>query len=406
MMAFQFYCPQGHLLEGEPSQAGLPCQCPLCGETFSIPSAVAAEAAAAIGGDFALPEFPVPPATTPSMAPPGACRVQEVPLAPFQVPPPTAPLSPLGTGRVQEVPLAPFKAPPPTSAPLPPAATAPMQPPSPASAIPATARPRFELPPSQPPMAVATPLPAMAGFGAPPPQSPSPAMSPLPPAVVPPPGPTAPTVSAFELPPAQTLLLQSPAESTPALAPGGIALPFDPRAKDSLPFDLPDLPGGAGGLSFDLAPLETPALELPGEAAPVGGTMPTAAAWPEPGIDQTLLAGEAAPAEALGAPAEAIPAPLAFDVEEEKPKTIQILCPSGHPLETPRELLGNYAQCPICQEKFKLRYEDSVEYKRRKIAQMERRDEKMGQLWLIWAIVAAVVVGGGIILMLMFLPGR
>ncbi|MBI1902882.1 MAG: hypothetical protein HYS13_17430 [Planctomycetia bacterium] len=36
-MPFQFYCPQGHLLVGEPFQAGQPCRCPMCGMTFVIP---------------------------------------------------------------------------------------------------------------------------------------------------------------------------------------------------------------------------------------------------------------------------------------------------------------------------------------------------------------------------------
>ncbi len=41
-MVFQFMCPQGHLLEGDESQAGLNCQCPDCGVTFIIPVPVPA----------------------------------------------------------------------------------------------------------------------------------------------------------------------------------------------------------------------------------------------------------------------------------------------------------------------------------------------------------------------------
>jgi DNA-directed RNA polymerase subunit RPC12/RpoP len=37
-MAFQFMCPQGHLLEGDESQAGHQCQCPQCGMMFLIPT--------------------------------------------------------------------------------------------------------------------------------------------------------------------------------------------------------------------------------------------------------------------------------------------------------------------------------------------------------------------------------
>ena len=36
-MAFQFQCPQGHLLEAEEMDAGKTCQCPYCGLTLAIP---------------------------------------------------------------------------------------------------------------------------------------------------------------------------------------------------------------------------------------------------------------------------------------------------------------------------------------------------------------------------------
>lgn len=36
-MAFQFQCPQGHLLSGDESQAGQQCHCPTCGMLFIIP---------------------------------------------------------------------------------------------------------------------------------------------------------------------------------------------------------------------------------------------------------------------------------------------------------------------------------------------------------------------------------
>lgn len=37
-MAFQFLCPQGHLLQGEESQTGQQCKCPYCGSEFLVPS--------------------------------------------------------------------------------------------------------------------------------------------------------------------------------------------------------------------------------------------------------------------------------------------------------------------------------------------------------------------------------
>lgn len=43
-MAFQFQCPQEHLLEGEESQAGQTINCPVCGMLFIIPEPIAAPA--------------------------------------------------------------------------------------------------------------------------------------------------------------------------------------------------------------------------------------------------------------------------------------------------------------------------------------------------------------------------
>jgi hypothetical protein len=42
-MSFQFQCPHGHLLEGDPSQAGQQCNCPTCGVLFIIPAPLAPE---------------------------------------------------------------------------------------------------------------------------------------------------------------------------------------------------------------------------------------------------------------------------------------------------------------------------------------------------------------------------
>lgn len=39
-MSFQFQCPQGHLLEGDVSQAGQQCNCPMCGMLFIIPEPI------------------------------------------------------------------------------------------------------------------------------------------------------------------------------------------------------------------------------------------------------------------------------------------------------------------------------------------------------------------------------
>ncbi len=59
-MAFQFQCPNGHVLEGEPEQAGLSCQCPLCGVLFIIPAPLPTAAA---------PEPPSPEPAAPAAPP-------------------------------------------------------------------------------------------------------------------------------------------------------------------------------------------------------------------------------------------------------------------------------------------------------------------------------------------------
>jgi rubredoxin len=43
-MSFQFECPNGHLLEGTPDQAGQQCHCPTCGMLFLIPEPAEEEA--------------------------------------------------------------------------------------------------------------------------------------------------------------------------------------------------------------------------------------------------------------------------------------------------------------------------------------------------------------------------
>jgi len=78
---------------------------------------------------------------------------------------------------------------------------------------------------------------------------------------------------------------------------------------------------------------------------------------------------------------------------------LHLLCPQGHQLETPREMLGEDAMCPYCQTVFRLRFEDSLEYRRQKDEERQRREQKLGRAWLHWSIAAAVVVVLGVILL-------
>ncbi len=79
---------------------------------------------------------------------------------------------------------------------------------------------------------------------------------------------------------------------------------------------------------------------------------------------------------------------------------LHVLCPSGHELETPREMLGQEAICPFCQVQFRLRWEDSVEYRREKQLEVERRLARQSRLWMQWSIAAAVAVVIGVIVMI------
>jgi hypothetical protein len=56
-MAFQFQCPQDHLLEGDESQAGQAINCPVCGMLFIIPDPIADAAPA----PAPVPETPPEP---------------------------------------------------------------------------------------------------------------------------------------------------------------------------------------------------------------------------------------------------------------------------------------------------------------------------------------------------------
>ena len=70
-MVFHFQCPQGHLLEGDESQAGQPCQCPVCQMMFLIPPPLAqqevpAASETAVGTTSASASFGA--ASTPSVS--------------------------------------------------------------------------------------------------------------------------------------------------------------------------------------------------------------------------------------------------------------------------------------------------------------------------------------------------
>lgn len=98
-------------------------------------------------------------------------------------------------------------------------------------------------------------------------------------------------------------------------------------------------------------------------------------------------------------PLEAGVAPGALS-ELAGPRLLHIPCPSGHELEVPPDMIGQDVLCPHCQVQFRLREQDSVEYKRRKQEELELKDYKAGKTWFMWAVIFAILVVLGLIIMI------
>ena len=102
------------------------------------------------------------------------------------------------------------------------------------------------------------------------------------------------------------------------------------------------------------------------------------------------------------APSATAPAP----VEVTKPaELLHIPCPNGHELDTPREMLNQEVLGPHCGEQFLLREKDSVEFKRKKQQEAEAKEYKRGKAWLNWAIVVAVLVVIGLVVLIFATSG-
>jgi rubredoxin len=100
------------------------------------------------------------------------------------------------------------------------------------------------------------------------------------------------------------------------------------------------------------------------------------------------------------------PVPTFIPLSAAQVELLHFRCPSGHVLETPRDMLEEDVMCPFCQAQFHLRYQDSIEYKQEKAAKIARRDAQLGRAWLHWAIAIAVVVVIGVIVLIAAYAGR
>jgi len=177
-------------------------------------------------------------------------------------------------------------------------------------------------------------------------------------------------------------------------------LGFDPSAKAALPFDLPGQ-GEAQGEQAAAAPLPSPLWPAPSFPAPSipAGVLPPA----------TLLA-PSAPAANFGAGSggEDFLPPLPAAAQEETapgepPKVLHIRCPSGHLVKAGSDLLGKNGRCPACKKTFELRYEDSVEFQRRKEKILRREEIKTAKTWVAWAFLAAFLLFAGLVALMLVL---
>ncbi|GAB4133267.1 hypothetical protein JCM17478_07790 [Thermopirellula anaerolimosa] len=88
------------------------------------------------------------------------------------------------------------------------------------------------------------------------------------------------------------------------------------------------------------------------------------------------------------------------------PEALHIPCPAGHVLETPQDMLGRDAMCPFCGQVFRLEYRNSLEHRREQEQRASREAERAARFWLQWAIAAAIVTVGGLILLIVLAAQR
>jgi hypothetical protein len=193
--------------------------------------------------------------------------------------------------------------------------------------------------------------------------------------------------------------LQSP-PAAPSAGPGErprFDLGFDPFAKASLPFDLPGHAeadaGGSAAAPPSSAFLDGPAPVVPSPAAafPSSPSLPSTspAQVPTPEIKPPAAMPSSARDDFLAGPTPASEAPAEM---APPPKMLHIRCPSGHVVKAPSDLLGKLGRCPACKKTFELRYENSLEFKRRTEKILRRDENEASRAWLGWVFVGAFLV--------------
>jgi len=90
-------------------------------------------------------------------------------------------------------------------------------------------------------------------------------------------------------------------------------------------------------------------------------------------------------------------------VPQEPPRMLHIRCPAGHLVKATSDLLGRNGRCPACKKTFELRYEDSLEFQRRKEKILHREEVKSERAWLAWGFLAAFLALAGLIALMLAL---
>lgn len=87
------------------------------------------------------------------------------------------------------------------------------------------------------------------------------------------------------------------------------------------------------------------------------------------------------------------------------PKMVHVPCPAGHILETPQDTMGQTVMCPHCGQMFDLQMKNTLEFKRDKQRIDDKRIRRSSELWMRWAIAAAILIVIGLIVIFATLKG-
>ncbi len=70
---------------------------------------------------------------------------------------------------------------------------------------------------------------------------------------------------------------------------------------------------------------------------------------------------------------------------------VHIPCPKGHVLDVDKEMIGQRVQCPVCRAVYDLKLENSLEYIQEKKKAQELEEMRLGKIWIVRAIIAAIL---------------